>query len=218
MIKCLLKQAYLQMEMDEESKPYVTINTHRGLYQYQRLPYGIASAPALWQGAMDQVLQGLNGVHCYIDDIILTGRTEEEHLETMDQVLTMLEENGLRENKEKCIFLTDSVEYCGHIIAADGLRQSPKKLRAIVDLPVPEDIFQLRSFLGMVQYYARFLPDLSTHLNPLHRLLAKDQKWSWGPKEEKSFQKVKILTENYVLIYFDPDLPVVVATDSSSYG
>ena len=148
-----LKQAYLQMEVDEESKPYVTINTHRGLYQYQRLPYGIASAPELWQRAMDQ----------------------EEHLEIMDQVLTRLEENWLRANK-KCIFLTDSVEYCGHIITADGLRRSPKKVRAIVDMPVPEDISQLRSFLGMVQYYARFLPDLSTHLNPLHRLLAKDQK------------------------------------------
>ena len=90
------------MEVDEQSKPYVTINTHQGLYQYQRLPYGIASAPALWQRAMDQVLQGLSGVQCYIDDIILTGKTEEEHLTTMDQVLTRLEENGLKANKEKC--------------------------------------------------------------------------------------------------------------------
>lgn len=74
-----LKQAYLQMEVDEASKPYVTINTHRGLYQYQRLPYGIASAPALWQRAMDQVLQGIEGVQCYIDNIIISGKEKEEH-------------------------------------------------------------------------------------------------------------------------------------------
>ena len=137
----------------------------------------------------------------------------------MDQVLTRLEENGLKANKEKCTFLADSVEYFGHKIAVEGLRQSPKKVKAIVDMPVPQDVSQLRSFLGMVQYYARFLPDLSTHLNPLHRLLAKDQKWSWGPREEESFQKVKkMLADDHVPTHFDPDLPVVVATDSSSYG
>ena len=137
----------------------------------------------------------------------------------MDQVFIRLEENGLRANKEKCTFQTDSVEYCGDIIAEDGLRQSPKKEDAIVDMPVPEEVSQICSFLGMVQYYACFLPDLSTHLNPLHRLLTKDQKWSWGPKEEKSFQKVKkMLADNHVLIHFDPDLPVLVASDSSSYG
>ena len=102
---------------------------------------------------------------------------------------------------------------------ADGLQKSPKKVKAIVDMRVPEDVSQLRSFLRMVQYCAHFLPDLSTHLNPLHHLLAKDQKWSWGPKEEKSLKKVKKMSaDDHVLIHFDPDLAVVVATNSSSYG
>ncbi|KAK2183941.1 hypothetical protein NP493_291g01008 [Ridgeia piscesae] len=79
-----LRQAYLQMEIDEESKTYLTVNTHRGLYQYQRLPYGVASAPAVWQRAMDHVLQGISGVQCYLDDIIVTGRTREEHLKALD--------------------------------------------------------------------------------------------------------------------------------------
>jgi len=84
-------------------------------------------------------------------------------------------------------------------------------------MPAPQDVSQLRSFVGMVQYYARFLPDLSSHLGPLHRLLAKDQQWSWGRKEEEGFQKVKdMLAQDRVLTHFNPDLPVVVATDSSS--
>ncbi|KAK3723352.1 hypothetical protein QZH41_002825 [Actinostola sp. cb2023] len=88
---------------------------------------------------------------------------------------TGLEENGLKANKDKCTFLKDSVECCGHIITSDGLLQSPKKVKAITDMPAPQDVSQLRSFVGMVQYYARFLPDLSSHLGPLHRLLTKDQ-------------------------------------------
>lgn len=83
------------MEMDGKSKPYVIINFHQGLYRYQRLPYGIASAPVLWQRAMDQVLQGIDKVQCYINDIIISGKTTEEHLETMEKVLDRLEEDGL---------------------------------------------------------------------------------------------------------------------------
>ncbi|KAK2159261.1 hypothetical protein NP493_1730g00003 [Ridgeia piscesae] len=93
-----LRQAYLQMEVEEESKTYLTVNTHRGLYQYQRLPYAVASAPAVWQSAMDQVLQGIPGVQCYLDDIIVTGRTREEHLKALDKVLRRLEEHGLKAN------------------------------------------------------------------------------------------------------------------------
>ena len=85
-----LRQAYLQMEVEEESKTYLTVNTHRGLYQYQRLPYGVVSAPAVWQRAMDQVLQGIPGVQCYLDDIIVTGRTREEYMKALDKVLGRL--------------------------------------------------------------------------------------------------------------------------------
>ncbi|KAK2169582.1 hypothetical protein NP493_1183g00002 [Ridgeia piscesae] len=211
-----LRQAYLQMEVEEESKTYLTVNTHRGLYQYQRLPYGVASAPAVWQRAMDQVLQGIPGVQCYLDDIIVTGRTREEHLKALDKVLGRLEEHGLKANKEKCKFLQNSVEYLGHVITAEGLHQSPKKVQAMAGLPSPQNVRQLRSFLGMVQYYARFLPDLATHL---HRLLQKDEHWIWGKEQECAFRTVReMLLQDRVLTHFNPDLPVVVACDSSSYG
>lgn len=214
-----LRHAYLQMEVEEQSRPFLTINTTRGLYQYQRLPYGVASAPAIWQRAMDQILQGIPGVFCYLDDIIITGRTMEEHLERLVAVLKKLVEFGLKANREKCKFLRSFVEYLGHVISAEGLHQSPKKVKAITEMPKPQDVTQLRAFLGMVQYYAKFLPDLATHLAPLHRLLQKDVKWSWGAEEEASFRVVKeMLLQDKVLMHYDPDLPLILATDSSSYG
>ena len=95
-----LRHAYLQMEIEEQSRPFFTINTTRGLYQYQRLPYGMASAPAIWQRAMDQILQGVPGVFCYLDGIIVTCSTLKEHLERLATVLKKLEEYGLKANQE----------------------------------------------------------------------------------------------------------------------
>ena len=116
-----LRHAYLQMEVEEQSRPFLTINTTRGLYQYQRLPYGVTSAPAIWQRAMDQVLQGLPWVFCYLDDVIVTGSTMEEHLERLVAVLKRLEEYGLKANREKSKFLRSFVECLGHVISAEGL-------------------------------------------------------------------------------------------------
>ena len=214
-----LRQAYLQMEVDEAHRKYLTINTHRGLFQYQRLPYGVASAPAIWQRSMDQVLQGISGAQCYLDDIIVTGKTLEEHLATLDQVLQRLEEYGLKVNQAKCKFLQDSVEYLGHVISASGLQQSPAKVEAIINMPAPEGSTQLRSFIGMAQYYARFMPNLATELAPLHHLLKKDVPWQWTETEQDAFEKVKsLLLKDNVLVHYDSDLPLVLASDSSSYG
>ena len=110
-----LSQAYQQMVLDEESAKCLTINTHLGLYQYTRLPFGVASAPAMFQRAMDMILQGLDGVICYIDDILVMGSTDKEHLERLEEVLKRLKEYGLRVKKNKCHFCQPLVEYLGHI-------------------------------------------------------------------------------------------------------
>ena len=198
-----LRQAYLQMEVDEAHRKYLTINTHRGLFQCQRLPYDIASAPAIWQRAMEQVLQG-SGAQCYLDDIIVTGMSLEEHLATLDQVLQRLEEYGLKANQAKCKFLQDSVEYLGHVISAAGLQQSPAKVEAIINVPAPKAQTQLRSFIGMAQYYARFMPNLATELAPLHRLLKKNVPWQWTETEQNAFDNVKsLLLKDDVLVHYD---------------
>lgn len=174
-----LNQAYLQMCVDEQSRELLTINTHKGLFRYCRLPFGITSAPALFQRAMDQILSGLPGVQCYLDDILCTGANDEEHLHNLDATLQRLQEYGLRVRKEKCEFLKPSVEYLGHVINEKGLHTAPSKIAAIVDAPPPENVNQLRSFLGLLNYYGRFIPNLASLLQPLHELLCQDKKWKW---------------------------------------
>lgn len=126
-----LAEAYLQMEMEEDSKMFLTINIHTGLYRYNRLVFGVASAPALWQRAMDQVLQGCPGTQCYLDDIIVTGDNDNIHLENLARVLKRLEEYGLRAICNKCEFFKDTITYCGHKIDANGLHKCHDKLRAV---------------------------------------------------------------------------------------
>eukprot|EP00079_Xenopus_tropicalis_P035744 XP_017949515.1 PREDICTED: uncharacterized protein K02A2.6-like [Xenopus tropicalis] len=214
-----LAQAYLQMEVEENAKHYLTINTPKGLYRYNRLVFGIASAPAIWQRAMDQVLQGIPHTKCYLDDIIVTGTDESEHLENLKRVLTRLEEYGLRANKEKCAFFKDSIQYCGHIIDASGLHKSPEKIQAVLQAPLPKDVTQLRSFLGFINYYSRFVPNLATVLYPLNQLLQKGQKWEWSVQCDKVFKEAKTLvTSDDVLVHFNASLPLKLACDASPYG
>ena len=157
-----LSQAYQQLPLDEKSKELVTINTHRGLYRYTRLPFGIASAPAIFQKLMDTVLQGLPHVICYIDDILITGNDDEEHLRNLTTVLERLREQGLRLTKGKCRFMQDAVEYLGHLIDAEGLYPRSEKVAAVVNAPPPGNVSKLRAFLGMINYYRKFIPNLST--------------------------------------------------------
>ena len=116
-----LKHAYQQIKLSESSRPLVTINTHRGLFQYTRLLFGVASAPALFQKVMDTVLQGLSKVICYLDDILTTGSFQQEHFDNIKQVLQRLEQYGIRARKSKCAFMCQAVEYLGHRVDTEGL-------------------------------------------------------------------------------------------------
>lgn len=214
-----LSQAYLQMHVEEQSREMLTINTQKGLFRYCRLPFGITSAPALFQRAMDQILTGLPGVQCYLDDILCTGSTDEEHLRNLDATLQRLKDYGLRVRKDKCDFFRSSVEYLGHVINAEGLHTAPSKVAAVVDAPPPQNISQLRSFLGLLNYYGRFIPNLSSLLQPLHELLRQDKTWKWTASCQEAFKKAKeVLTSSEVLTHFNPSLPLQLACDASPYG
>ena len=214
-----LASAYLQIPLDEQSKEYTTINTHKGLYCYNRLPFGVASAPSIFQRTMENILQGIGHVSVYLDDILVTGATEQEHLENLDTVLSRLETAGMRLKRNKCAFLLSAVEYLGHKISAKGLQPTDDKIQAIRRAPAPADVSQLKSFLGLVNYYCKFLPNLSNTLAPLYRLLQKKVKWIWGPEQEKAFQAAKgSLTSDSLLVHFDPAKKLILAADASPYG
>ena len=157
-----LKHAYQQVVLDEETKQLVTINTHKGLYRVNWLPFGVSSAPSLFQRIMENLLQGIPGILIYIDDILVTGKTIADHLSNLEVVLTRLEEAGVRLKRDKCSFLIPSVEFLGHRISSRGIQPTLEKVEAIHKAPGPLDVTQLKSFLGAVNYYDKFFPDLYT--------------------------------------------------------
>ena len=214
-----LSHAYLQVPLEEASQKYVTINTHKGLFVYTRLPFGIASAPSIFQRVMENLLQGIPRVCVYLDDILVTGATEQEHLANLAQVLQRIQDAGMRVKQQKCAFLLPSVAYLGHVISAEGLRTSEAKVEAIVDAPHPKNLTELRSFLGMVNYYGKFLPNLATKLSPLYKLLRQTSEWHWGPRQKKAFWHIKkLLKSNRVLTHFNDQLPLILECDASPYG
>ena len=113
-----------------------------------------------------------------LDDVLVTGSSRQDHLDNLERVLKRLESAGATLIKSKCVFLVPSVEYLGHIIDDKGLHPSPEKIRAIKDAPEPQNVTELKSFLGLLNYYAKFLPNLSILLSPLYKLLQKDSKWT----------------------------------------
>ena len=136
---------------------YVIINTHQGLYQFTRLPFGISSAPVIFQRLMDKILHGLSGVICYIDDILITGNNGEEHLRNLAAVLNRLEKHGFKLKMDNCCFLIPSVEYFGHQIDGEGICAVPNKVEAITNAPQPTNVQELQSFLGLLNYYGKFI-------------------------------------------------------------
>ena len=214
-----LSQAYQQMLLHPDDRKYTTINTHLGLFQYTRLPFGIASVPAIFQHQMEKILQGIPNIACYLDDVLITGKNNTEHVATLEKVFDRLYQWGLRLKRTKCEFLKESVQYLGYVVDAQGLHTAPDKIQAITDAPSPKTQQQLRAFLGLVNYYGKFLPSLSTTTHPLNQLLRHNVKWVWSKSCESSFQKLKSqLSAKPVLVHYDSTLPLKLACDASPYG
>ena len=203
-----LSQAYLPLPPDERSKEFVTVNTHRGLYRYNRLPFEVSSAPSIFQQTIENLLQGIKGVSVYIDDIHISGSTLHEHLQILDTVLEKLQTSGLKLNKTKCFFLHHRIEYLGYIIDRDGLHPTTEKVRAIQEACMPQNVSELRSFFGIINYYHCFLPNLSTALAPLYHLLQKDVKWTKEKEQDKAFTAAKkALQDDSLLVHYDESKP-----------
>ena len=214
-----LSHAYLQLELEEQSRELVTINTHKGLFQYTRLPFGVSAAPAIFQRTIEGVLANIPHTVAFLDDILITGKTEKEHLENLEKVLKRLSEAGLRLKREKCVFLAPEVTYLGHRISSAGIHPTEEKVRAVKLAPQPTNVSELKSYLGLINYYGKFMPNLATVLAPLHELLRKNTKWKWGPDQERAFAESKeLLMSQHVLVHYDPELPVILNCDASPHG
>jgi len=214
-----LSHAYQQLELDKDSEKYLTVNTHRGLYVYHRLSYGVSSAPSIFQGVMDQILQGLDHVTCFLDDILITAESREDHLKMLDEVLSRLGRYGVRVKRAKCKFMESRVEYLGHMVDSEGLHPTKEKVEAILNAPRPTNESELRSFIGLLNYYGRFIKNLSSLLQPLYALLKKDRPWKWTAECDQVFKKAtNQLLESTAVVHYDTKKPMRLACDASPYG
>ncbi|CAD5227577.1 unnamed protein product [Bursaphelenchus xylophilus] len=214
-----LKSAFNQLKLAKDSQKVCTVSTQKGLYQYTRLPFGISSAPAIFQATMDRILQGIPNTAVYLDDITVTGETDGKHLENLREVLKRLRDAGLRLKADKCEFFKKEITLLGHIINAEGIKALPQKIEAIQNMPAPRNLKELTSVLGMIQYYAKFVKGLSTIAAPLNQLRKKGEKWDWGPQQQYAFSQLKKkLTSSEVLVHYDPKIPVRLSTDACDYG
>lgn len=214
-----LTSAYQQIELDPASQELVTINTHRGLFKYTRLPFGITSAPSKFQKIMDVLLSKLPNVVCFLDDILITGKNKNEHLDNLKSVLNTLKESGLKLALHKCEFFKTEINYLGYKIDKNGLHTTKDKIIAITKAPVPKNITELKSFLGLVNFYGKFIPNSATLFNPLYRLLRKNSVWSWSQECNFVFNEIKnVMTSLDFLAHYDPEKPVRLIVDSSAYG
>ena len=210
-----LSNACQQKELTADSQHYLTVNTHKGLYACQRLTYGIASAPAIFQSTMDQILQGMDKVRCHRDDILI--RTEpHEDLQVLDEVLTRLEKHGILAKRSKCEFMVLSVEFLGYRVDREGRHPTDEKIAPIKGALSSTNVAELRSSLGLLNYYGNFIPNLSTLLQLLHELPRKGVKWAWTEESEKAFvcSKSELVTDK-VLVPYDEK---ILACDASPYG
>lgn len=186
-----IKSAYHQIELSEESRDITTFVTEMGLYRYKRLMFGISCAPEIFQRIMRAVLKGCEGTINFIDDILVCGKSKEEHDNRLKQVFRKLKEKGLTLNKEKCRFGKQEVIFMGFRISGMGYQPLQSKVEAVQKFRIPRTVEEIRSFLGLVNFCAQFIPDLATLSEPLRRLMKKDTKFIWGKEQEQSFGALK---------------------------
>jgi hypothetical protein len=214
-----LSSAYHQLELDKDSRSITTFTTHKGLYRYKRLNFGTNSASEIFQNALDNVLNGIEGCRNISDDIIIFGKTEKDHDASLQKVLEVLKANNLKLGLAKCQFDKEQLEFFGYIFSADGISPSPSKVDAVKETPVPTNPTEVRSFLGMIQYCGRFIPNLATVSAPLRMLTQKDVKWDWTSMHQEAFETLKrLLTSDMVMGYFDPSKNTELHVDASPVG
>ena len=214
-----LEDAYLQLKVEPESRKYLVLSTHKGIFCYTRPPFKFHGAPAIFQSRIEAILQGLSGIIVYLYDILITGRSMAEHNSRLRTLFTRLRNAGIRLKMDKCEFGLTSLKYHGQIIDANGTRSDPAKVRAIVDCPRPQSTNQLRSFSCMVNYYGKFVPNISTINGPLYDLTKKDVKFIWTANHQMAFDSLKqALVSDKVLSHYDQTKRLGVSADASAYG
>ena len=219
------KNGFWQVQLDKESSFLTTFNTPFGRYRWLRLPFGIKTAPEVYQCRIHESLQGLSGIEDIVDDILCVGEGDtyesavEDHDKNLIALLERCREKNIKLNPKKLQLRKQEVPYIGHLLTSDGLKPDPNKVKAIVEMPTPADKQSLQRLLGMITYLSKFLPNLSEVTKPLRRLLDKDVEWRWDDSHKEALNRVKhLITREPVLSYFDNAKEVTLQCDASESG
>ena len=214
-----LQSAFHQLELTEDSRYITTFQTETGIKRFKRLNFGVNSAQEELQHAVRETLKDIKGTINLVDDILIHGINQQEHDTALSKVLQRFEEKGLTVNLYKCLFSQPKLKFFGFVFSKQGMHPDPDKLNEIKTMPAPEDVKALQSFLGLMNYFKRFIPQYSTLTHPLRKLLHKDTKFEWSEDCKSAFDELRnALTSQSCLGYFDQSKEITVYTDASPVG
>ena len=216
-----LVSGYWQVEIHPRDKQKTAFCTSEGLYEFNVMPFGLCNGPATFQRLMNLLLAGVQWSSClvYLDDIIVLGRTFEDHLKHLSQVFQRLREAKLKLKVKKCSFCRETVQFLGHVVSSQGVTADPAKIQKVVDWPVPTNKCEVQQFLGLVSYYRRFIRNCAEMAKPLHQLTERSKPFCWTDNCDQAFKRLKEqLTTPPVLVFPDFSREFLLDTDASDHG
>ncbi|XP_058840941.1 uncharacterized protein K02A2.6-like [Topomyia yanbarensis] len=214
-----IKQAFHQVELVEDCRDVTTFITNWGLFRYKRLLFGVNCAPELFQNLMESILAGCKNTVIFIDDIVIFGSTEQEHDDAVKQTLSVLKQYGILLNDHKCNIKQREIVFLRHKFTPEGISPTDEKIESIKQSRAARSKEELRSFLGLVTYGSRFIPNLATLNFPLRELIKQDLPFEWKSEHQKSFDQLKdLIGSTKHLGYYDPKDRTLVVTDASGVG
>lgn len=210
---------FWQVKLDEQSQDLTTFLTPFGRFKFLKLPFGISSAPEVFQECVNKTLSGQRNATAHMDDIVVWGKNQEEHDLVLEEVLKKLEKAGFTLNKEKTLFSQKSITYLGHHLSSEGIQIDKEKVKAIIQMPPPKDVSGVQRFIGMINFVGKYIPNKSQILKPISELLSAKSQWYWGNKQQAAFEQLKqLLTSTPQLAFYDLSRPTMISADSSQSG
>ena len=215
-----LRSEYYHIGLSDSAKPKTAfVVSGMGKYEFNRVPFGLAQAPAYFQRLINEVLTDCNFAIGYLDDIIIFRKTEEECLQHLVEIFECLRKAGLKLKLQKCSLFKKHIQYLGHLISDEGIQPLPEKLESIAKMPTPQNAKQVKQFLGLEGYYRKFVPYFSDISRPLTQLTQKNEGFNWTTECDKCFHMLKdYLQEAPILRYPDPSADYILYTDASKYA